>query len=114
MGNGNQDRHDLALWAQTHRWIVDWHGRKEEELWPPLRVLRGFANEEWEHEQELLHEGKQFSPEEQMELDSRFVNLLFCLGRMLWRYRESKSNCISYLIENVVSAANRAEGGSGK
>lgn len=33
---------------------------------------------------------------------------------MLWRYRDSKSNCISYLIENVVSAANRAEGGSGK
>lgn len=110
----SQFENDLALWAQTHRWIVDWHGRKEEELWPPLRVLRGFANEEWEHEQELLHEGKQFSAEEQMELDSRFVNLLFCLGRMLWRYRESKSNCISYLIENVVSAANRAEGGSGK
>lgn len=105
---------ELALWAQSHRWIVDWHGKAENEMWPPLRVIRGFANEEWEREQELLHDGRQFSSEEQMELDCRFANLIFCLGRMLWRYRDSKSNCISYLIENVVSAANRAEGGSGK
>lgn len=109
-----QDDNDLALWAQSHRWIVDWKGKNENEMWPPLRVIRGFANEEWEQEQRLLHDGKQFSVEEQMELDCRFANLIFCLGRMLWRYRDSKSNCISYLIENVVSAANRAEGGSGK
>ncbi len=109
-----QDKNDLALWAQSHRWLVDWRGKHEDELWPTLRVLRGFANEEWEREQQLMHDGKQFSSEEQMELDSRFANLVFCLGRMLWRYRDTKSNCISYLIENVVSAANRAEGGSGK
>lgn len=109
-----QEENELALWAQSHRWIVDWKGKKEAELWPTLRVLRGFANEEWEHEQELLHDGREFSSEEQMELDCRFANLVFCLGRMLWRYRDSKSNCISYLIENVVTAANRAEGGSGK
>lgn len=110
----SQEETDLALWAQAHRWKVDWQGKKEPELWPALRVLRGFANEEWELEEQLRHAGKEFSDEEQTELDCRFVNLLFCLGRMLWRYRDSKSNCISYLIENVVSAANRAEGGSGK
>ena len=109
-----QEKNELALWAQSHRWIVDWKGKREDEMWPTLRVIRGFANEEWEQEQQLLHDGKQFSSEEQMELDCRFANLIFCLGRMLWRYRDSKSNCISYLIENVVSAANRAEGGSGK
>lgn len=109
-----QEENDLALWAQTHRWVVDWKGRGERDMWPTLRVLRGFANEDWELEQQLLHDGKSFSKEEQMELDCRFANLLFCLGRMLWRYRDSKSNCISYLIENVVSASNRAEGGSGK
>lgn len=108
------EKNDLALWAQSHRWLVDWKGKHEDELWPTLRVLRGFANEEWKKEQELLHDGRQFSTEEQMELDARFANLVFCLGRMLWRYRDSKSNCISYLIENEVSAANRAEGGSGK
>lgn len=110
----SQEENELALWAQSHRWLVDWRGKHEDELWPTLRVIRGFANEEWEKEQELLHDGRQFSSEEQMELDCRFANLIFCLGRMLWRYRDSKSNCISYLIENVVSAANRAEGGSGK
>jgi len=108
------EENELALWAQGHRWVVDWKGKKESELWPTLRVIRGFANEEWEHEQQLQHDGKEFSSEEQMELDCRFANLIFCLGRMLWRNRDSKSNCISYLIENVVSAANRAEGGSGK
>lgn len=109
-----REESDLALWAQSHRWIVDWKGKNEPEMWPSLRVLRGFANEEWEREQQLIHDGKKFSPEEQMELDNRFANIIFCLGRALWRYRESKSNCILYLIENVVSQANRAEGGSGK
>ena len=110
----SQEQNELALWAQTHRWIVDWKGKQEADMWPTLRVLRGFANEEWAEEQQLLHDGKVFSPEEQMELDSRFANLIFCLGRMLWRYRESKSNCVPYLIENVVSGEGRAEGGSGK
>lgn len=109
-----QEENDLALWAQSHRWIVDWKGKAESEMWPTLRVLRGFANEEWEKEQNLIHEGKKFSSEEQMELDCRFANLLFCLGRLLWRYRESKSNCIAYLMENEVTMENRAEGGSGK
>ncbi len=109
-----QEENDLALWAESHRWIVDWKGKPEADMWPCLRVLRGFANEEWEREQELLHNGRRFSHEEQCELDNRFANLLFCLGRLLWRYRESRSNCVVYLMENEVSVENRAEGGSGK
>lgn len=109
-----QEENDLAIWAQSHRWIVDWKGKPECDMWPTLRVMRGFANEEWDKEQNLIHDGKKFSSEEQMELDCRFANLLFCLGRALWRFRESKSNCISYLMENEVTMENRAEGGSGK
>ncbi len=108
------EENDLALWAQSHRWVVDWKGKRDVDMWPVLRVLRGFANEDWEKEQSLIHEGKAFSSEEQLELDNRFANLLFCLGRLLWRYRESKSNCVAYLMENEVSLENRAEGGSGK
>lgn len=108
------EENDLAVWAQTHRWVVDWKGKSEADMCPPLRVLRGFANEDWELEQNLIHEGRHFSREEQMALDNRFANLLFCLGRALWRYRESKSNCVSYLLENEVSMEDRAEGGSGK
>ena len=110
----DMEKNALEVWGQSHRWIIDWRGKKEPEMWPALRVLRGFANEDWEHEQELLHEGKTFSKDEQMELDNRFANLIFCLGRILWRFHTTKSNCIPYLIENVVTASNRAEGGSGK
>lgn len=110
----DMEKNALEIWGQSHRWLVDWRGKKEPEMWPALRVLRGFANEDWEREQELLHEGLSFSREEQMELDNRFANLVFCLGRILWRLHTTKSNCIPYLIENVVTASNRAEGGSGK
>lgn len=105
---------ELALWAQSHRWVVDWKGKQDKDMCPSLRVLRGFANEDWKTEQDLLHSGKTFSSEEQLELDGRMANLVFCLGRVLWRYRESKSNCIPYLVENTVSSNGRAEGGSGK
>lgn len=108
------ESNELAIWAQSHRWIVDWKGRKDKDMWPVLRVLRGFANEDWQLEEQLLHDGKEFSPEEQLELDGRMANLVFCLGRILWRYRESKSNSIPYLVENTVSSNGRAEGGSGK
>lgn len=110
----SSEMNELSLWAQSHRWMMDWKGRDEQNLWAALRVLRGFANEEWQEEQRLLHDGKHFSVEEQADLDGRMANLLFCLGRMLWRYRESKSNCIPYLVENTVTSNNKAEGGSGK
>lgn len=109
-----QERSDLTAWGRSHRWLVDFRGKKIKDLWPPLRVLRGFANEHWDMEEELLRDGKQFEGEDLAELNGHFANLLFCLGRILWRYRDSKSNCIPYLMENTVENERKAQGGSGK
>jgi len=109
-----QERSDLMQWGRTHRWVVDFFGKQEKDLWPALRVLRGFANKHWDTEEELIRDGQSFAPEEQAELNGHLANLLFCLGRMLWRYRESKSNCIPYLMENTVENERKASGGSGK
>lgn len=109
-----QQRSDLVAWGRTHRWIVDFHGKSPKDLWPPLRVVRGFANEHWDSEEELLRDGRQFSGEDLAELNGHFANLMFCLGRILWRFRDSKSNCIPYLMENTVENERKAQGGSGK
>ena len=108
------EKAELMQWARLYRWKVDFHGTKEKDLWPALRVLRGFANEHWEREEQLMRDGKAFSKEEQAELNGHLANLLFCLGRMLWRYRDSRSNCIPYLMENTVENEKKASGGSGK
>lgn len=109
------ERSDLMQWARLHRWKVTWGEDGDvKKLWPALRVLRGFANEHWEREEELMREGRAFSPDEQAELNGHFANLLFCLGRMLWRYRDNRSNCIPYLMENTVENEKKASGGSGK
>lgn len=107
-------RSDLMQWGLQYRWLVDWHGRAPKDMWRPLQVLRGFANVEWEEEDRLLHEGKPLSPVQQSMLDAHFANLIFCLGRALWRYRTSKSNCVPYLLEDMVKGADVAQGGSGK
>lgn len=109
-----QERADLMQWARKHRWIVDFKGKKENEMWSPVRVIRGFANEHWETEESLLREGRSFGFEEQAELNGHFANLIFCLGRILWRYRATKSQCIPYLMENTVENERKASGGSGK
>lgn len=109
-----QERSELMSWARTHRWLVDFNGKREDELWPALRVLRGFANEHWNEEEDLIRDGKCFTADRQAELNGHFANLIFCLGRMLWRYRDSHSNCITYLMENTVENEQKAQGGSGK
>ena len=55
--------------------MVDWKGKQDKDMCPSLRVLRGFANEDWKTEQDLLHAGKTFSSEEQLELDGRMATL---------------------------------------
>ena len=109
-----QERAELMKWARSHRWLVDYKGKKESEMWPALRVIRGFANEHWELEEALTREGRGFSSADNDELNGHFANLVFCLGRMLWRYRATKSNCIPYLMENTVENERKASGGSGK
>lgn len=113
------ERSELMQWARMYRWVVDFNPKHipsliEKDLWPALRVLRGFANENWQKEESLQREGNKFGPVDTAELNGHFTNLMFCLGRLLWRYRESKSNCIPYLMENTVENERKASGGSGK
>lgn len=110
----NKEREDLMELSQTKRWRLDFFDRKEEDRWPILRVLRCFANEDWEKEMELLRKGSTFSEEQEMEVNGHFANLLYSLGRILYRYRDGQNNYIPYLMENKVSMEGKAEGGSGK
>lgn len=111
----SEEREKLMEWGKLHRWKVDFHGRKVIDLWPTLQVIRGFANERWDEEEELIADGEQFSEEQQAELDGHLANLLFAFGRMCFRWREgSKSNCIPYLTENGLQPGQKAQGGSGK
>lgn len=109
-----QQRSDLSVWGRLHRWLIDFKATKLQDMWPSLRVLRGFANEHWNEEEELLRSGSDFNDDQKAELNGHFANLLFCLGRILWRYRGSKSNCLPYLMENTVDNERKAQGGSGK
>lgn len=115
----SEERSELMQWARMYRWELDLNPKKiktfsEKDLWPVLKVIRGFANERWEKEETLKREGGMFGKVDQAELDGHFVNLIFCLGRILWRYHGSKSNCIPYLMENTVENERKASGGSGK
>lgn len=114
-----EERSELMQWARMYRWNLNLNPKNiksfnEKDLWPVLKVIRGFANERWEKEEMLKREGSQFGNVDQAELDGHFVNLVFCLGRILWRYHGSKSNCIPYLMENTVENERKASGGSGK
>lgn len=105
---------EFNVWNRTHEWLVDWKGRAENKMWPALRVLRGFSNIRWENEEDLLRQNKQPTEEDASFLASHFANLLFGIGRVLWRYRSSASNSIPYLMENKVADNNRSQGGTGK
>ena len=109
-----EERGRLMEWSQTHRWTFDFFGKPEKDWWPALRVLRCFANEEWEKEEELHRNGEEFDEDDENLLQGHLANLLFSMGRPLWRYRNTAHNCIPYLLENKVSSENKAEGGSGK
>ena len=109
-----EEQERLMQWAQANRWEVDFHDIPENRRWPVLRVLRGFANENWEMEEQLARNGESLPEKEARELDARMANIFFGIGRVLWRYRTSASNCIPYLLENKVEKETKAEGGSGK
>ena len=85
-----------------------------EKWWDPLKVIRCFANEEYETEEELQREGKSFSEEQEKNLYGRMANILYSLGRPLFRYRGGGTNYMPYITENSVSKEGRSEGGSGK
>lgn len=103
---------DLYDWSRTHRYRYltadpDWHN-----WWPFLKVIRCYANEEWEQEEELEYAGLQFSQEQNDFLFGRMLNILGSMGRIVFRWRNP--NYIHYLMENAVSKEGKAQGGSGK
>ncbi|CAJ0592259.1 unnamed protein product [Cylicocyclus nassatus] len=103
---------ELYDWARLNRWCfdpteTDWHG-----WWPFMKVIRCYANEEWEEEEELEYEGHHFSAEQQQFLNGRIINLLSTIGRIVYRYRTP--NFLHYMMENAVSSEGVAQGGSGK
>lgn len=107
------EQNELEQWKADHRWQFDFNGKKFDELWPIVRVMLCFANEQWDEEERLHRLGKEFDSDQRDVLYGHFANLLFALGRMLYRYRTNKSNCILYLMENKAQDG-KAEGGSGK
>lgn len=109
-----QEERDIQVWAQMHRWLFDFGGRAVKDWWEPLQVLRCFANEEHEVETELQRNGKEFSDEQRRALEARLANILYSLGRPLFRYRGGGTNYMPYITENRNSVNDRAEGGSGK
>ena len=108
------EERQLQQWAQVNRWKFDFSGRPVSEWWQPLQVIRCFANEDYEKEQELMRAGESFSEEDEKCLQARMANILYSLGRPLFRYRGGGSSYMPYITENRNSLNDRAEGGSGK
>lgn len=112
---------ELTRWAQHHRWKIAFpqSGVGEDGLedrsgwWPPMAVLRGYANNRWRDEYELNRTGKDFSDEQQGELQAHLANIIWTIGHLLYRYREGV-NYISYIMENADIDETKSEGGTGK
>ena len=75
--------------------------------WPFLRLLRCFANEEYAKEESGL-----FVDGDRRALMARMANLMFTLGRCIFRYRGVQY--MPYFLENTVDREGKAQGGSGK
>ena len=109
-----EEERELQVWAQMNRWQFDFRGRAVKDWWTPLQVLRCFANEEHEEEARLQRDGQEFSDDQERALRARMANLIYSLGRPLFRYRGGGSSYMPYITENRTNGNNRAEGGSGK
>lgn len=75
--------------------------------WPFLRLLRCFANEDF-----ALEEAGKFTDTDRQVLMARMANLMFTLGRCVWRWRGVQY--MPYFLENTVDREGKAQGGSGK
>lgn len=75
--------------------------------WPFLRLLRCFANEHFAEE-----EAGRFIDADRAALMARMANLMFTIGRCIFRYRGVQY--MPYFLENTVDREGKAQGGSGK
>ena len=76
--------------------------------WPFLRLLRCFANEDWQGEEE-----GRWTDMDRRALMARMANLMFTIGRCIYRYRGGVQY-MPYFLENTVDREGKAQGGSGK
>ena len=109
-----QMRAELEEWAQTYRWQVDWQGKREQDLWPILRVIRGCCNVLWQQEQEAYRNHTSLSADEQAIINSHFANMLSCIGRLCYRSWDDMQSICPYLLEDNIDDEKQATGGSGK
>lgn len=109
-----QMRADLEEWAQTYRWEVDWQGKREQDLWPILRIVRGCSNVMWEKEQECFRNHEKMSPDDVAIINSHFANMLSCIGRLCYRSWNNMQSICPYLLEDNIADEKQASGGSGK
>lgn len=115
------EQNSLTRWAQHHRWKIIFPQSKvgedgledRSEWWDTLKVIRGYANNQWREEYELNRHGKDFNDEQQGELQAHFANIIYTIGHLLYRYR-GEINIISYIMENDDIDETKSEGGTGK
>lgn len=109
-----QMRAALTEWSQTYRWQVDWHGKREQDLWPILRVIRGCSNTLWEQEQDAIRNRQKMSADDMAVINSHFVNMISGIGRVCFRSWDDMQNICPYLLEDDIPDEKQATGGSGK
>lgn len=109
-----QMRGDLMEWAQTYRWDVNWQGRQEKDLWPILRIVRGFSNTLWERERDAQRSKEKLTDDERAVMNAHFANMLSGIGRLCYRSWEGMQNVCPYLLEDNIADEKQASGGSGK
>ena len=111
----NQMKNDLREWGTIYRWNVDWRGKKDRELWPMLRILRGCSNVLWQEEMEADRSKSELSDEDKAIINAHFVNMVSGIGRVCYRdLTGSDSQSIPYLLEDQIEDEKQASGGSGK
>lgn len=76
--------------------------------WPFLRLIRCWANEDWQKE-----ESGQFTDGDRQALTARMANLMFTIGRCIYRYHDNVQY-MPFFLENSVDREGKAQGGSGK
>ena len=109
-----QMRADLEEWSQTYRWSVDWHGCREKDLWPILRVVRGCSNVLWKQEQEAQRNKTELSADDKAIIAAHFANMLSCIGRLCYRSWDDMQSICPYLLEDSIMDEKQASGGTGK
>ena len=109
-----QMKADLQEWAQLYRWDVRWKESKERDMWGILRVIRGCSNVLWQLEEETTRRKEELTADQWAVINSHFVNMISCIGRLCCRSWDGMQSICPYLLEDTIENEKEASGGSGK